>query len=295
MTAEPAPAADLDIDEGELRRALRVVEPTSATLPLRRISNGWDNEMWRLGDELAVRVARRTSALELLTAECHWLPHLPDLGVAVPAPRWHARPDAEGHVRWAVVPWFEGTDLLGRTGGADLADALGAALARLHVPAPAELPTNPVRGVPLATRLPRTVTDLEAIDRGELVDEASRVARSLPSPPTRRWSHGDVHPGNLVIDGDGRLVALIDFGDLGAGDEANDLAAAWLLFDEPERRRFVDRYERDRIDPIDDGLWDRAEWWALAFCAAVLRTAPSGPLADRCRVVLAELAPTFRR
>jgi aminoglycoside phosphotransferase (APT) family kinase protein len=43
------------------------------------------------------------------------------------------------------------------------------------------------------------------------------------------WLHGDLHPFNLVVN-QGRLSAVIDFGDLCAGDPATDLAVAWMLF-----------------------------------------------------------------
>ena len=51
------------------------------------------------------------------------------------------------------------------------------------------------------------------------------------------WLHGDLHPSNMLTL-DGRLSAVIDFGDLTAGDPATDMAVAWMLFDAPHRERF---------------------------------------------------------
>ena len=42
------------------------------------------------------------------------------------------------------------------------------------------------------------------------------------------WIHGDVAPGNLLVDG-GRLCAVIDFGQLAAGDPSCDVTIAWTL------------------------------------------------------------------
>lgn len=45
-----------DIGEPRLRSLLRDQHPDLSGLGLRRVPAGWDNEMWRLGDELAVRL-----------------------------------------------------------------------------------------------------------------------------------------------------------------------------------------------------------------------------------------------
>jgi aminoglycoside phosphotransferase (APT) family kinase protein len=71
------------------------------------------------------------------------------------------------------------------------------------------------------------------------------------------WIHGDLQPGNLVVDS-GRLVAVIDWGALGVGDPAPDLAAALWTFTGTARRTY-----RDAVTP-DDATWLRACGWALA-------------------------------
>ncbi|MFI5955313.1 phosphotransferase [Cryptosporangium sp. NPDC051539] len=50
-----------------------------------------------------------------------------------------------------------------------------------------------------------------------------------PGPPL--WLHGDPHPSNLLVTdaAPARLAAVIDFGDLTAGDPATDLSAGWAL------------------------------------------------------------------
>jgi aminoglycoside phosphotransferase (APT) family kinase protein len=51
--------------------------------------------------------------------------------------------------------------------------------------------------------------------------------------------HGDPHPLNLVVR-DGQLAAVIDFGDLCAGDPASDLSAAWIVIPTDARDAFRD-------------------------------------------------------
>jgi aminoglycoside phosphotransferase (APT) family kinase protein len=87
------------------------------------------------------------------------------------------------------------------------------------------------------------------------------------------WLHGDLHPGNLVLAASGTLTAVVDFGDLTAGDPATDLATAWLTFDPGARRAFRTELEQRRGRPIDEATWDRARGWALVLGTAVVEQA----------------------
>ncbi|MEO7260505.1 MAG: phosphotransferase [Jatrophihabitantaceae bacterium] len=58
-----------------------------ADLELRDISGGWDNQRWRLGQELAVRLPRTERASALLYTEQTWLPMLAErLPLPTPIP-----------------------------------------------------------------------------------------------------------------------------------------------------------------------------------------------------------------
>ena len=103
------PAAEVDVDVDLVRRLLTSQHPDLAELPIELVTNGWDNVMFRLGDDLAVRVPRRASAVPLIEAEQQWLARFaPSLPVPVPAP---VRSGVAGDGYpwpWSVVPWFEG-------------------------------------------------------------------------------------------------------------------------------------------------------------------------------------------
>jgi aminoglycoside phosphotransferase (APT) family kinase protein len=92
-----------------------------------------------------------------------------------------------------------------------------------------------------------------------------RRAVAAPASTSSVWLHGDLHPRNLLGRG-GRLVAVIDWGDLTAGDPATDLAAAWLLWDTGVHDRF--RVAYGQVD--DAALWDRAVGWATVFALILL-------------------------
>jgi aminoglycoside phosphotransferase (APT) family kinase protein len=68
-------------------------------------------------------------------------------------------------------------------------------------------------------------------------------ALDAPSDGTRRWFlHGGVAQGNLLLDGDGQLGAVIDFGTCGVGAPACDLAVAWTLLTDDGHRHSETRY-----------------------------------------------------
>ena len=92
---------------------------------------------------------------------------------------------------------------------------------------------------------------------------------SIPTwvgPPL--WIHGDLHPGNLLIR-EGELCAVIDFGDLTAGDPATDLSVAWMLLPAAAWPAFR-ASARLADNPIDDATWRRARGWAIALGLAYL-------------------------
>ena len=265
------PPAERHLDEPLVRDLLVSQAPDLASLPLHDPRDGWDNRTWRLGDDLAVRLPRREAAAALLLHEQRWLgPIAARLPLPVPAPIVLGRPAAHYPWAWSVVPWYVG-DVAGRS-PVEAAEAatLGRVLAALHVPAGAEAPENPYRGLPLAARIPSVEQWLAAEHRP---DDADLVARSAalviaaatdePSCRSRVWLHGDLHPRNILVR-HGRLAAILDWGDLCGGDPATDLATVWWLFDVEHHADFWSSYGA----PIDDdatAMWRRARAWAALY------------------------------
>lgn len=274
------PVAEVDVDESLVRHLLGDQHPDLAGLPLRLVTNGWDNVLWRLGEDLAVRVPRRRQAAALVEHEQRWLPELaPRLPVPVPVPLRTGGPTAGYPWHWSVVPWLAGTTaahMPAAERGAT-AEQLARFVLALHRPAPADAPHNPVRGVPLSTRdeavRQRLATGAvpHAAHVRALWEELVRVPL-WAGPPS--WIHGDLHPANLLLDDAGGLAAVLDFGDMAAGDPATDLATAWLTLDAAGRRRFAgvltDRY--------DDATWQRGRGWALSMATALVAHSDDAPV-----------------
>lgn len=272
------PPAEIEIDDVLVRTLLVQQHPDLAELPLRPIDAGWDNALWRLGDALIVRLPRRFFAAGLTLNEQRWLPviagHLP---LPVPRPLRVGRPSRAFPWPWSVVPYLAGTpgDVCPVTDGPGAARQLAAFLRALHVPAPPDAPSNPLRGsVHVATR----AEDFERLlaNVGSEVEPAPLRAiwRAGATAPGLRgpavWLHADLHPANVLTD-HGALAGIVDFGDMCAGDRANDLAAAWILLPDGAAEAFFDAY-----GPIDRDTGLRARAWAALLGLMLLDVGLAG-------------------
>lgn len=252
------PPAEADIDLDLVRCLIESQLPELAGLGLGDETDGWDNVVFRLGDDLAVRLPRRTTAVELAVKEHRWLNTITrGLPVAVPEVVRVGKPGCGYPWPWSVVRWVDGHPLDQTPVDGDQLAVWGDVLSTLHSEAPPDAPINPVRGQRLRPQVIESrLTDLELDEAAagrmvNLVREASELALPRPS-----WIHGDPHPRN-VLARDGRIVGVIDWGDLTAGDPACDLASLWLLFPDADHGPAFAAY-----GPIDDETTKRSLAWA---------------------------------
>ncbi|MGW4396634.1 aminoglycoside phosphotransferase family protein [Amycolatopsis nivea] len=233
-----------------VRDLLRDQHPDLAGLPIREVPGGWGNQMWRLGDELAVRVQRMDPTPRVQLKERRWLPVLaPRLPLPVPAPVRSGEPSERFPKHWTVMTWVPGEPLDYGTisRGAHAADTLADFLRALHVEAPADAPIATDRGAHLRDCTGGFEEFFAAVALDGLADDVRAVwddavaAPAWEGPPV--WVHGDLHPANVVVS-EGTLSGIVDFGDLFAGDPAWDLAAAWVLLPAGTAARFFESYAR---------------------------------------------------
>ena len=155
MTIEGLPEAEVDIDPALIGALLEAQHADLARLPIVDAGSGWDNKLYRLGEDLAVRLPRRAAAASLIEQEQRWLPQLaPRLPLPVPVPVRIGRPGCGYPWSWSVVPWRSGetADIAAVHDPVSAATELGRFLCALHQPAPADAPRNPLRAVPLGDR-----------------------------------------------------------------------------------------------------------------------------------------------
>jgi len=98
-----------EVDDALVLGLLREQRPDLAGLELRRVGRGWDNELWRLGGELAVRLPRTDRAPDLLRKQHRWLPvFAPRLPLPVPTPVYLGEACTLFPQPWAIVAWVHG-------------------------------------------------------------------------------------------------------------------------------------------------------------------------------------------
>jgi aminoglycoside phosphotransferase (APT) family kinase protein len=266
------------IDNALITRLLDEQAPHLAGLGLTHVRDGWDNAIWRLGDALAIRITRRASAVELHLHEQRWLPVLaPALPLPVPVPVVVGVPSAHFPWPWTIVPWFEGDVAATAPLLPQEARTLGGFLTALHMSAPEAVAPNPVRGGALASRRAAVTMWAEQTQTRDkrLVAEAIRVftaGLTAAAATERVWIHGDLHLRNVLVR-QGQLAAVLDWGDVTAGDAATDLAALWWLFDLDAHGEFWSAHRQ-----VSSAMWSRARAWAALFGLSFLTfTLPSDP------------------
>jgi len=285
---------DVELVRGLVDRAM----PNASGLRLTPVeTTGSSNSIFRLGDELAVRLPRQPGGSASIDKEARWLPMIArELPVPVPEVLLVADPDLGFPERWSIVRWLPGhvpspaiawqqapTDT-GRL-AADLAECV-AALRRIDVDdaALADPALSSYRGHPLVAMDESFHSNLEQCrnltGRGLDLDTAEEIWTEVIGLPASsavvdpRWYHGDLLAENLLVD-DGRLCGVLDFGGVSIGNPTIDLIVAWELLDPPARQQF-----RTELD-IDEQTWLVAMAWTLAI--AVMTFPYYGTtMPDRC-------------
>lgn len=269
QTVEPTGSGRPGIDAPLVRRLVDAQFPQWAELPLTLLAPaGSDHVIYRLGEELSVRLPRHAGAIGQARKESEWLPRLSlHLPLTVPAPVEVGEPAFGYPWPWAVNRWLDGevasVDMLAES--PEAAVRLAEFLTALQRFAPEEIPALSTRddltAGPLAERdratraaIAATAGVFDATEMTELWDAA------LDAPGwdgSAVWFHGDFHTGNLLTL-NGRLSAVIDFGGLGVGDPSRDLMIAFTLMSARSRAVF-----RTALG-VDDATWLRGRGWALA-------------------------------
>ncbi len=262
------PDPEIAITADLAQRLLDDQHPDLADRALMAAGEGWDNVMIRLGDDLALRLPRRTIANELISNEQRWLP-LIQLSSPIPLPVPVRVGCATSYYpyTWSVVPWFPGGRATTEPLAATQIGPFAAFLRELHVHAPRHAPQNMFRNQPLtaygaAVERRLALVETSGVDLGVHVTKIRSIWRDLEATaidaePT--WIHGDLHPNNVVTD-NGALVSVVDWGDMTAGDASTDLSSVWSLFEPSLHDGFWAAY-----GPVTEETRNRARASAIHF------------------------------
>ncbi|MET8330229.1 aminoglycoside phosphotransferase family protein [Streptomyces sp. NPDC005181] len=262
---------EVSVDEAIVRSLLEAQRPEWADLPLSPAGAGTDNIMYRLGDDLLVRLPRTADNGRSVRKEQEWLPRLaPFLACPIPEPLHAGAPTNAFPLVWSVYRWIDGDEAgpdTVRDWGAFGAD-LAAMVRELHsIDLMGATRTDDLswyRGGSLQACdhwISKCFEDCRTTVGPELdvetLEQLWRAALALPEPSGPDvWLHGDLKPTNLLVR-EGRLHAVIDFGGLSVGFPDAEHSTLWDL---PPQAREV--YWNTL--GLDDLTWARARAWAIA-------------------------------
>lgn len=230
----------------------------------KRVGAGYDVEVWRISDDLVVRLPRRHTAFAFVEREIAYLPSIPqDLPLAIP------RIEAVGVASELLPgPWFVTQYFPGISGNvATLSECargaidLGFTLASIHALSTKNVDNASARGVAIETRRSFFEQELDHLPKwaAKISQDHFDQATLSELESGKVFLHGDVHRSNLIVH-DGRPTALIDFGDLGYGDRAGDLGGGIFSVGYEAHQEFLMAY-----GSVSEATVVRALGWACYF------------------------------
>ncbi|OLP45644.1 aminoglycoside phosphotransferase family protein [Rhizobium oryziradicis] len=237
------------------------------------VPGGWNNCSFRLGDTMVIRLPSAERYSAQVQKEQTFLPRLaPHLPLPIPEAIALGQASADFPHPFGIYGWIEGETA--EHGKIDdpcrFAEDLAGFLAALYTldasNGPEAGPHNFYRGGALSTYDRETRTAIATLKNKIDAKAATAIWETALSSQWRKpavWLHGDIAAGNLLVN-NGKLSAVIDFGSMGIGDPACDLAIAWTFFNDDSRRHF------HAALPLDRETWQRGRGWALWKCLITL-------------------------
>ena len=258
-------ADELEFDD-ELVRGLLVEQFSQwADLPLERVRfEGTDNAIFRLGEEMAVRLPRTEKGGGMPARENDTLSRLgPHLPLAIPRPIALGRPGCGYPCAWAIHSWLPGETVEGEIPGAGpaLVEFLEALQAIDTAGASPALRGRPLSSSAALVERLQSCHDFFDVDTALALWEAAVAAPPWEGPPV--WLHSDLDERNLVL-ANGTVTGVLDFGGAGVGDPAFDFAVAFKVLPAGERDAF-----RAALD-VDEATWLRGRGWIVQQCTMAL-------------------------
>jgi aminoglycoside phosphotransferase (APT) family kinase protein len=273
--------ADIDVTVELARAAIGEQFSELAGITVEPLGEGWDNAAFLAGGQYVFRFPRRTIAVPLMTREIAILPWLTShLPIPVSAPCFVGKASDTYPWPFAGYRGFAGRALsamdLDDSAYLRLATALGSFLTALHridaAPAiAAGLPEDEIGRLDHAQRMRKLdVRFNELVHAGLIADPhplmefLESVAPRGPRPDRLKIVHGDLYAKHVIVDADGNLEGIIDWGDLHFGDPAIDVSIVFEILPPAARDAFAAAYGE-----IDEQTRRLARYRAIYHAALV--------------------------
>ena len=247
-------APEIRVDEALARRLIGEQFPDVERRSFELLGEGWDTTVYLVDDCWTFRFPRKQMVIPGFRNEIAHLPTLaPLLPLPIPVPTLVGEPSEAFGWPFYGAPFLPGRELaearLDDDARAALALPLAEFLRALHgLELDAGLPLDPVRRADMPFRVERTRDRMVRLrqdglwDPPQLVEKLLVKAESIPPPEPVTVCHGDLHLRHLLVGGDGRPTAVIDWIDLSRNDPAVDLVLFWSSLPAEARGTFLDAY-----------------------------------------------------
>ncbi len=270
----PQWSADIAIDASLALRRVADAFPELSARSVEPFGIGWDNAAFLIDATYVFRFPRRRICAKLIEREAALLPALaPNLPIAISAPCFVGRATADYPYVFAGYARIAGETAcsvsLSDEARAELARPLARFLRALHAidvrPGIANgLPEDELGRLDGEKRLRMTRERLQTLPRAAVPERDLYLAWLEAHPPVgpdpiaRRLVHGDLYARHLLLDANGSLTGVIDWGDVHYGDPAIDIAIAHLVLPAVAHAAF-----RAEYGSIDERTWMVARYRAI--------------------------------
>ncbi|MCA1064144.1 phosphotransferase [Rossellomorea sp. AcN35-11] len=253
-----------------IRQAEKLIEsqfPALIPADIKIIDYGFDNTVMKVNQDWIFRFPRREVAVKLIETEGKLLPLLSErkLGLQFPVPVYYGKPSSL--YRWPFLGYrfVDGTipsraNRVKREGESAL--KMAQFLKRLHGTNGMEarergVPDDELDRLNVEKRVPVLQANLKEIKELNLFHQIGRLEeylQRLPNEPLPREAtlvHGDLHFKNIVVDTEGNVSGVIDWGDVHLGQRAVDLNVIFSFLTPEGREWFLEEYGEVRAIELE--------------------------------------------
>lgn len=248
--------AEWEVNEEQARTLIGRQFPQLSSKQVKRLGWGWDNTVFLIGDEYVFRFPRRTIAVGSIRMEGKLLPKLEAyMTIPYPKPLFYGEASDEYPAPFLGYTYVPGDFPIGLTEErrALSAESLAKFLRRLHeFPVQAALKCGvqqdhrnltdiASRKVKLEGFLSKVVEHLSPEESGVIEAYISGLQKDRVEA-VNALLHGDLHFKNMLVNENGIVSGIIDWGDLSVGHPACDLSVAYSFLPPYARGVFFETY-----------------------------------------------------
>ena len=236
----------------------------------RVLGEGWDYTTFVVDDRAVFRFPKRRQCVRPLKREIASLAHLRQriaaFDVAIPDYQWTVEHPRAFPLLYAGYPFLSGRPLVEIAATDCDARAIATSIGRLLANVRSNAPTKAPRPSPDDFSPSDVLHDLDQAAPAMPVEIVAAcrtmLARWIPVPPVARaFSHGDLGVEHVLVDEQARVVALIDWGDLGYAHVAHDFVGFWAWGGDAVARFAIDA--ADAQLSADD--WKRMRFAGICY------------------------------